>query len=272
MTLYYVIALVFVTFLGNVDVLLATTEFGENAVIFFQECIIASFICYKSNKNIGGRSLRVGKATNTDEMDPAEDRGVLTSLVGNLNTRVNAAREAIRISKEVKAWVKSGKSDFEAQSLLGLAGMSDDVAGIKPNYEHFEKFLIRKYRFSDMLINETPTYNVWVTIGFGNIRTADQLPIISNTAKFKLYERYVKAFDRVTINKLYSYRTPVQSSSGASDAEMTARIMLLAKQRRPDPYYAKCVLGINKLNAQAVTHHSNYKYYQLYLKLANQAA
>ncbi|GMF65884.1 unnamed protein product [Phytophthora lilii] len=236
MSVYRFIVLISVAFLANANVLLAATKSGENATGFPKVPLSTHVPVANHHNDNGGRSLR-GAVSDADKLNltGTEDRGFISSIIRKFKTHVKVSKEANKMYKDMQAWVNSGKSDYEAQSLLELAGMSDDL-------------------------------------GFSKIRTADQLSIISNTAKFKLYERYVRSFDRASINRYYKARIPVSVSSGASEAEMTARTTLLARQRRPDKFYAKTVLGLNRLSAQAIKKHNNYRYYELYLKLTKQTA
>ncbi|GMF65892.1 unnamed protein product [Phytophthora lilii] len=181
-----------------------------------------------------------------------------------------ASERLLRVNSAVNAH-HSKFSDAEGRTnpisaTLGLAELSGKKLTRHPNYKHFQKFLGRKYGLGDLLYKGAPPYSAWVKLGFDDIHTVDQLKTILKTDKFKLYEEYVLAFDRISINNYYSARIPVHVSTGASEAEMTARMTILAMRKKTDYFYAKMVLGLDNLNPQEMVKHGNYRYYQFYLR------
>ncbi|EEY53913.1 secreted RxLR effector peptide protein, putative [Phytophthora infestans T30-4] len=175
---------------------------------------------------------------------------------------------------KVRWWLETEKSDDFVRKALKLNGLDDTAMKAHKNYKYYAYFAKKAedYLFNKWLRNHVPTFEAWKSLNLGKITKADQLKEIANTKNFISYSRFVKQYDDNVVSTLNAgYNPPVVAvARGASEAEITARTMIMASARRDDDV-AKVLLGLTKpgyprrvLDGNALTQHDEYKYYQLF--------
>ncbi|KAG3005870.1 hypothetical protein PC120_g17716 [Phytophthora cactorum] len=160
------------------------------------------------------------------------------------------------------------------QKALKLRGLDDAALKAHANYRYYE-FFSRKaveYRLYKQLQRGVPTFEIWKDQGFSRIAKAVDLKQIVNTMEFKFYERYVKAFHQKVKGDLNAWRDPtaVMVARGATEAEMTARTLILVNSGMKEDY-VKALLGMTKpgrpgvlLKGKELENHIDYKYLELF--------
>ncbi|OWZ05464.1 Avirulence (Avh) protein [Phytophthora megakarya] len=164
---------------------------------------------------------------------------------------------------------KSKKSVMKKLKLNGLAG---NALKSNKNYVFFENFVKMKEtretnRVNTWLEKNVPTYDVWKTLGLGRVRTVKDLGEIADTDAYKLYMRYVYAFDgRANTNFIQNNVAPSVISSETSWAEKLSRTANWVATDRSDKY-VKAALGLDNLPLDGQQVSTNYQFY-LYFKLS----
>ncbi|KAG6954782.1 hypothetical protein JG687_00011595 [Phytophthora cactorum] len=165
-------------------------------------------------------------------------------------------------------------SDDYVRKALKLRGLDDAALKAHANYRYYE-FFSRKaveYRLYKQLQRGVPTFEIWKDQGFSRIAKAVDLKQIVNTMEFKFYERYVKAFHQKVKGDLNAWRDPtaVMVARGATEAEMTARTLILVNSGMKEDY-VKALLGMTKpgrpgvlLKGKELENHIDYKYLELF--------
>ncbi|KAG3051302.1 hypothetical protein PC121_g17939, partial [Phytophthora cactorum] len=167
-----------------------------------------------------------------------------------------------------------GVPDPDNTKALKLRGLDDAALKAHANYRYYE-FFSRKaveYRLYKQLQRGVPTFEIWKDQGFSRIAKAVDLKQIVNTMEFKFYERYVKAFHQKVKGDLNAWRDPtaVMVARGATEAEMTARTLILVNSGMKEDY-VKALLGMTKpgrpgvlLKGKELENHIDYKYLELF--------
>ncbi|KAL4115161.1 hypothetical protein PRIC2_014055 [Phytophthora ramorum] len=208
-----------------------------------------------------GRSLRVG--TNT-----VEERVKWMEKLGK--------------NAKVLWWLETEKTDDYVLKVLKLKGLRGSDLTKNANYKYFLKFKKRaeNNRLNEWLGKDFTTYQVWKELGMQEFRTVDELNQIRTTKAFGLYERYVNKFDDYVVRfmKAGYYPPKVMVDRGATGAEMTARVEIMAKAKRSESY-AKLALGMTVpgkpmvvLKGEALKKHDDYEYFVLFLAEAKNVA
>ncbi|KAG6956031.1 hypothetical protein JG688_00011617 [Phytophthora aleatoria] len=152
-------------------------------------------------------------------------------------------------------------SDDYVRKALKLRGLDDAALKAHANYRYHE-FFSRKAvenRLYKQLQRDVPTFEIWKDQGFSHITKAVDLKQIVNTMEFKFYERYVKAFHQKVKGDINAWRDPtaVMVARGATEAEMTARTLILVNSGMKEDY-VKALLG------KELENHIDYKYLELF--------
>ncbi|OWZ10733.1 hypothetical protein PHMEG_00016373 [Phytophthora megakarya] len=159
-----------------------------------------------------------------------------------------------------------GKSDDFVKEKLKLTGLSGVALTSNKNYKHFKKFvMIKTWNQLDAWRNtETPTYDVWRTLGFGNMNTWDDLMNAADTDAFKLYQQYADYFDNYAITKAFVDHKAISVLSG--DTPWTERVarMVSWKENDKDELYVMVALGFDKLSPAALEANTNGKTFMIY--------
>ncbi|KAH7481952.1 RxLR effector protein Avr1 [Phytophthora ramorum] len=208
-----------------------------------------------------GRSLRVG--TNT-----VEERAAWLEKLGK--------------NVKVRWWLETEKTDDYVLKALNLKGLRGSDLTTNANYKYFLKFAKKaeSYRLNKWLRNDFPTYEAWKELGMQKVLFIEQLNQIKNTKNFRIYKRYVNEFDDYVYRSMMAgYNPPkVMVVSGATKAEMTARVEIMAEAKRSEAY-AKVALGLTvpgrprlTLTGKPLEKHDDYEYFELFLAEAAKMA
>ncbi|KAH7481933.1 hypothetical protein KRP22_011103 [Phytophthora ramorum] len=208
-----------------------------------------------------GRSLRVG--TNT-----VEERVTWLEKLGK--------------HAKVFWWLETEKTDDYVLKALKLKGLSGSDLTKNDNYKYFLKFARKaeSNRLNKWLRKDFPTYEAWKELGLQKVRTIEQLNQIRSTKEFAVYKRYVNEFDDYVYRSMVAGFNPpkVMVARGAPEAEMTARVEIMAEAKRSEAY-AKLALGMTvpgrpmiTLKGEALKKHDDYGYFKLFLAEAAKVA
>ncbi|KAG6950222.1 hypothetical protein JG688_00014256 [Phytophthora aleatoria] len=185
----------------------------------------------------------------------------------------NSAERGVWTYAKALWWAETGKSDAYVRKALKLNDL-DDVA--RKSNKYYAYFVDRTewYQIVKWLQKDSTTFQVWKALKLDKITERHQLNDIRNTDAFRFYTRYVKHFNRGVVSKLKNGYKPdgVMVERGASDAEMSARALIMADAGMRDEY-AQVLLGLTTpdrfgklLKGDALKAHSDYKYFELFLK------
>ncbi|ETP29589.1 hypothetical protein F442_21296, partial [Phytophthora nicotianae P10297] len=192
-----------------------------------------------------------------------------------VNNESSTERSALQWVK-VRIWLEFGASDKYVKKALKLRGLDDAALKVQANYRYYDYFTKKalEYRLYKQLQRDVPTFAIWKELRFRDITKAVQLQSIVNTMEFKFYERYVQAFHKRVKADYNAMRDPtgVIVARGATEAEMTARTLILVNSRM-DEAYAQALLGMTKpgrpgmlLKGKQLEDHVDYEYLQLFQK------
>ncbi|KAL4096232.1 hypothetical protein PRIC1_009594 [Phytophthora ramorum] len=204
------------------------------------------------------------------------------SLRVNANTAGATWLEKLGKNAKVFWWLETEKTDDYVLKALNLKGLTGSDLTKNANYKYFLKFAKKaeSYRLNKWLRNDFPTYEAWKELGLQKVRTIEQLNQIRNTKEFGIYKRYVNEFDDYVYRSMVAgYNPPkVMVVSGATKAEMTARVEIMAEAKRSEAY-AKVALGLTvpgrprlTLTGKPLKKHDNYGYFKLFLAEAAKVA
>ncbi|OWZ08527.1 RxLR effector protein [Phytophthora megakarya] len=198
--------------------------------------------------------------------------------VGNEKTEERGAWKWVK----VRYWLEAEKSDEHVRKALKLNGMDEATMKFQKNYKYYEYFAKKslEYRIGRWLGKDMTTWNVWKELGLHTkITKRDDIDSIAHTPEFKIYSRYVNDFDHNMIQTVkVGYNVPsLIISRGASDAEMYARVKIMAIAQRENKY-AQMLLGMTDpwkrrttlLDKKALREHDDYPWYQLFKILKKQ--
>ncbi|OWZ21176.1 RxLR effector protein [Phytophthora megakarya] len=187
---------------------------------------------------------------------------------------------------KVRYWLETEKSDEHVLKALKLNGKNEAAMKLEHNYKYYEYFAKKSldYRLNGWLRSKTTTWDAWKKLLLQNkVTERGQLKDIADTSEFSIYVRYVNEYDNYMHTTLInSYSIPhLPIPRGASDAELYARVKIMAIAQREDAF-AKVMLGLTDtvkrrrvtLKGNALMQHEDYKWYQLFgeLKAAEAAA
>ncbi|OWZ19293.1 RxLR effector protein [Phytophthora megakarya] len=214
---------------------------------------------YSTLKDQNKRSLRTPKVADAVE-ESAEEKGLWTWI-------------------KVNTWLDLGLDEAYALKKLKLSDLDDEAMKLDKNYKYY-KYFSRKfwdYKISSWLRKDITPWNVWKNLKLHEqITVRKEIGSIENTREFNLYRRYVKSFgNRIRRTLKGGNSVPYFPIPGAaSDAELYARVRIMALERTEDQY-AKVLLGLTDTNKQRtttltgtpLTQHADYHWFELFQKL-----
>ncbi|OWZ14409.1 RxLR effector protein [Phytophthora megakarya] len=210
-----------------------------------------------------------------------EQRSLRNSEVYDTVDEITDNRSLLKWTK-VLFWLEADKTDEYVLRALKLNGMNEATMKLKKNYKYY-KYFARKsveYRINKWVRRRMTTWDVWKELGLHKkVVYRSQLDSIKRTPEYNIYVRYVNAFD----SNVKESRKAGQSihftmvSRGASDAEMYARIRIMAYNLTDDKN-AKILLGLTDrskgytvvLKGIALTEHEEYHWFKLFMELRQQ--
>ncbi|OWZ19292.1 RxLR effector protein [Phytophthora megakarya] len=183
---------------------------------------------------------------------------------------------------KVNFWLDMGHDEAYVLKKLKLNGLDDEAMKLDKNYKYYKYFSKKfwDYQISSWLHTRTTTWNVWKNLKLHErITVRDEIANIADTREFMFYIRYVISFDtRIQRTLKSGYSVPYfPIPKGASDAELYARVRIMALERREDRF-AKVLLGLTDTNKQRTTtlegkalmQHEDYHWFELFQKLRNE--
>ncbi|KAL4165295.1 hypothetical protein KRP22_004024 [Phytophthora ramorum] len=203
-----------------------------------------------------GRSLRV-------HTNAAEERANLLSKIGK--------------NLLVTWWLEIGKNEAYVMEALKLKGLSGSALIKHKNYKYLLKYVDKAERMkltTWYYTKQFSTYQAWTKLGMQEVRTVEQLNRIKKSDSFRIYKRYVNLFDDAVLRSWKAgYNPPVvMVARGASEAEVTARVQIMAQSKRSEEY-AKVALGMTvpgkpmvTLKGEALKSHDDYNYFDVFQK------
>ncbi|EGZ13781.1 hypothetical protein PHYSODRAFT_513852, partial [Phytophthora sojae] len=164
---------------------------------------------------------------------------------------------------------RSGSSLTEdyVKKALKMEGLSGTALTSHKNYNLLVKYVdtAEMYRLNKWARGGFPTYDIWVELGLGRVTSLAQIEQVKNTNAYRIYKRYVNAFDDSVISTMGSgYHLPKLVSDKATPAEMTARAQIWAEAGRSDDY-VMMMLGLTGLKGAKLARNRNYPYYTEFL-------
>ncbi|OWZ12026.1 Avirulence (Avh) protein, partial [Phytophthora megakarya] len=248
---FRVLFVVVAAFIASGNAMSATTE-NELAKISTSGLVNPRYFHIEHQR----RLMRTGTATDaTDE--PTEERDWLKWA-------------------KVFVWLETKQTDEHVLKALKMNGLDEATMKLHGNYQYYEYFVKKAlgYRINKWLRKDTTTWNVWKELGLNTqIVRRDEIKNIAHTHEFNIYARYVNDFDTYVVNTLNAgYNAPpLIISRGASDAEMYARVQIMARAKR-DEKYAKVLLGLTDpskrrtvtLQGNALKNHEDYQWFKLF--------
>ncbi|OWZ05068.1 RxLR effector protein [Phytophthora megakarya] len=172
------------------------------------------------------------------------------------------------MESKVVRWADADKSDDFVKQKLKLNGLSGDALKSNKNYKYFKQFVdIKEGNQRDVwLKQEVSTSDVWTKLGFGNVKTQEELTKASGTDAFQVYLRYADSVDNRAVAKSYNKEEIVPVISvDSSWAEKKARMESWVKANKPAAY-VMMVLGLHDLSPAAVKSNKNLKLFAEYLQ------
>lgn len=170
-------------------------------------------------------------------------------------------------------WAETGASDGYVRKALKLTNL--DEAAVKSNkYYAYYVDKTEWYKIIKWLQKDVSTFQVWKTLNLDRITKSSQLHSVRNTDAFRVYSRYVKHFNNAVISKLDNGYQPdrVLVERGASDAEMSARALIMANAGIKDDY-TQVLLGlttqgrfIKLLKGAELTGHRDFQFFKLFVE------
>ncbi|EEY54338.1 secreted RxLR effector peptide protein, putative [Phytophthora infestans T30-4] len=185
----------------------------------------------------------------------------------------SACWSTLKTKIKLQWWLETGRSDDYVMKKLKLNGLKGAALTTHKNYQIYDRFAKKALmnRLSKRLEDNTATYSVWKELGLDHVSKASDLPKIMNSENFKIYEKYVKAFDDRIIHLWRTWHGVVPQAAAitreVTEAEMTARTFFLA-QSKIKTNDAKVLLGLTvpgksrfTLAGDALESHVDYKYF-----------
>ncbi|EEY53911.1 secreted RxLR effector peptide protein, putative [Phytophthora infestans T30-4] len=189
-------------------------------------------------------------------------------------TKDSEERSLYKLLK-VQWWISAKKSDEYVKQALKLDELDDAALKEHKNLKYFTYFQYEKRHnlLSKAFRRNLPTFEVWKKLNLDKITSRDQLKDIYQAADFRAYSRYVKMFDNSVVglvNGGVGTVPRVMIARGATDPEITARTILMAREGRSDNV-AKVLLGLTEaddpfrvLSGAKLIQHQDYKYFELF--------
>lgn len=185
----------------------------------------------------------------------------------------NSAERGLWSYAKALWWAETGASDGYVRKALKLTNL--DEAAVKSNkYYAYYVDKTEWYKIIKWLQKDVSTFQVWKTLNLDKITESSQLHSVRNTDAFRVYSRYVKHFNNAVISKLDNGYQPdrVLVERGASDAEMSARALIMANAGIKDDY-TQVLLGlttqgrfIKLLKGAELTGHRDFQFFKLFVE------
>ncbi|EGZ12951.1 hypothetical protein PHYSODRAFT_286521 [Phytophthora sojae] len=205
---------------------------------------------------VAGRSLRVG--TRVDTNDDEERAWInLPSKVGKFFSR-KAGKVQLTIPKDAPEEVLKKE--------LVLNALPRKVRKPNGKYKHVKMTGQEKIAmFESWAKKDITSFDAWGKLGMRNVRE-NQLDAVMDSRHFADYLAYVKIYDDAVIARMKVGGKPPLVHPESTAAELTARAVALGINKREDAY-AKLALGLGGLEGNALKQHTNYGFYEDYLRV-----
>ncbi|OWZ14408.1 hypothetical protein PHMEG_00012123 [Phytophthora megakarya] len=199
-------------------------------------------------------SLTEAEGETIDEVDTSkEDRGIFSSIKYNV---ANAAK--------LEFWVSGGKSDNYVIKRLGMDGLTGTALTSHPNYQILQKFRYKHEgrKLDGWLWGDQLTLDgAWVRLGLDKVSSSS----VMNTDAYRTYVRFVRKYDDLVYDNGF-FRPP--TVYGGNDAQMRAKVIVWAGERRPT-WYVKQMLQLGNLEKAKMNADPDLTYFYLFLRMKN---
>ncbi|KUF82605.1 hypothetical protein AM587_10004336 [Phytophthora nicotianae] len=208
---------------------------------------------------------------------PAQRRSLRASTAPKVEgINENSAERGLGKHIKVRWWLESEAPDAYVKKMLKLNGLDNAALKAHKNYKYYAYFARKSedYLLNKWLRTDITTFDAWKNLKLDRITHRNQLNQVENTENFRVYSRYVKQFNANVASTLDAGYTPraVMVARGSTDAEMTARTLIMAKAGIDDKV-AKVLLGMTvpghptiPLRGNDLMKHVDYKFFTLFWK------